>query len=232
MAFLMRQLNTGSIGGSLKSLRKRQGKSLDMVSRQIQIQRKYLDAFERDANHELPDQLYARHFLKQYVEALGGDVSYFLSRYDEECGSCPAVVDSLRLPKQRVARRLLQQWRSVAGKTIIALLASALIVYIGLQVYALLSPPPLIVDSPNADLQTANATLIVSGQTSTETTVTVNDEPVLTDPTGRFTSRMTLTRGLNIITVEASKKHSRPQVIHRSVYLEDLGEARGEKDDS
>ncbi len=200
---------------------------MDMISQRIRVQRKYLDAFERDAHHELPDQLYARHFLKQFVEALGGDVSYFLARYDEECGSCPAVVDSLRMPKQRIARRLLQHWRSLAGRIIVGMLAALLLVYIGFQVHALLSPPPLIVDSPNTDIQTANATLIVSGQTDTEVFVSVNDEPVLTDPTGRFNSRVTLTRGLNIITVQAKKKHGNPNTIHRSVYLEDLGDPRG-----
>lgn len=227
MAFLMRQLNTMSIGATLKSLRKRQGISLDMIAKSTNIQRGVLEAFEADRHHELPDPIYARHFLKQFVEAVHGDTEYFLARYDEECGTCPANVTELKIPRQRVARDLLRRWRPMIGKLAIALAALLLLGYIGTQIHARLSPPTLVVDQPAQDIQTTSATLEVTGQTEKEVYISINDHPVLTDPTGRFKTDVTLTRGLNIITVEARRKYGRPQVIHRSVFLEDLGGPRG-----
>ncbi|MBT6253775.1 hypothetical protein HOI83_00895 [Candidatus Uhrbacteria bacterium] len=226
MAFLIRQLDTQSIGAKLRSLRKRQGISLQMVSEQTHIHKKYLEAFEKDAYHELPDPLYARHFLKQFVEVLHGDPKYFLARYDEECGSCPADVTQLKIPRQRIGRKSLLQVRSIMGKLGIAALALLLLVYIGMQIHTLLSPPNLIVDDPHDDIQTTTASLPVSGQTDAEVSIKVNSEPILTDPTGRFTTHVTLTRGLNIITIEAQKKYGQPNIVRRTVFLEDLGGMR------
>lgn len=222
MAFLIRQLDTQSIGAKIKSLRKKQGISLQMVSQKTHIHKKYLEAFERNAHHELPDPLYARHFLKQFVEALNGDPGYFLARYDEECGSCPADVTRLKIPHQRIGNKVLRQWRSILGKLGIIMLAGVLLVYIGTQLHALVSPPNLIVDNPHDDIQTTSASLLVSGQTDAEVSIKVNTKPVLTDPTGRFTTEITLTRGLNIITIDAQKKYGRPNIIRRTVFLEDL----------
>lgn len=227
MPFLMRQLQTCSIGEALRSLRKRQGISQAMIAKATRIQRKYVDAFERDVYHELPDPLYARHFLKQIVDALHGDSAYFLSRFDEECGTCPAIADALRTPRQRIQGHILQHWRSIVGRLFVGALALALLVYVGGQVHRLLSPPALLVDSPSDNLQMATASLLVSGQTEEEAQVTVNGLVVLTDPTGRFETSLILTRGLNIITVEARRKHGRPQVLERTVYLEGLDNVHG-----
>lgn len=220
MPFLMRQLRTASIGETLKSLRRRQGISLDMVARSTRIQRKYVEAFERDAYAELPDSLYARHFLRQIVTALHGDPEYFLSRYDEECGTCPAVVDALRAPRQRTARRFLASWRTMFVRAAIVAVAFFIVFYVGRQIHALLAPPELLVDSPNTDMQTATPQLMVSGQTEPEVRVSVNGATALTDPSGRFTEPLMLVRGVNIITVEARRKFGRPHSISRTVYLE------------
>jgi cytoskeletal protein RodZ len=222
MAFIMRQLRTGSIGETMKSLRKRQGISLDMVSKATCIQRKYVIAFENDEYHNLPDPLYARHFLRLIIQVLHGDAEYFLSRFDEECGTCPAMVDELRTPRQRISKQLLTQWRKLVSRVLIGGLALLLLFYMGQQIHTLLAPPDLLVDTPNSDIQTATATLIVSGQTEPEVQIKVNDSSVLADPTGRFTTKITLTRGLNIVTVEAQKKYGRPKLIQRTVYLEGL----------
>ncbi len=222
----MRQLRTGSIGETIKSLRKRQGISLDMVAKATCIQRKYVVAFEKDAYHELPDQLYARHFLRLIVQAVNGDAEYFLSRFDEECGSCPAMVDELRTPRQRISKQLLTQWRRVASRVLIGGVALLLLFYMGQQIHTLLAPPRLLVDAPNSDIQTATATLVVSGQTEPEVQIKVNDTSVLADPTGRFTTQITLTRGLNIITVEAQKKYGQTNLVQRTVYLEGLDNDR------
>lgn len=226
MAFLIRQLDTQTIGATLKSLRKRQGISLQMVSAKTHIHKKYLEAFENDAYHELPDPLYARHFLKLFVEVLHGDPDYFISRYDEECGSCPADVTRLKIPRQRIGKKVLLQWRSILGKLGIMSLALMMLVYIGSQLHTLLSPPNLIVDNPHDDIQTITASIPISGQTDAEVSIKVNDFPVLTDPTGRFTTQITLTRGLNIITVEARKKYGKPNIVRRTVFLEDLNKMR------
>lgn len=228
MAFVIRQLDATTTGAGLKSLRKRQGISLDMVAERTQIQRKYLEAFEADAHHLLPDPIYARHFLKQFVIAINGDTEYFLSKYEEECGSCSAVTDKLRVPRQRTGRHLLLRWRTWAKVLGLSAVVILLFMYIGFQLHNLVAAPNLIVDAPHDDIQTTVATITVSGQTDKEVRVSVNNNPVLTDPTGRFETRITLTRGLNVIEIEAAKKYGQSQTVRRSVFLEDIGTPRAQ----
>lgn len=199
---------------------------MDVVAAQTQIQRKYLEAFEADAYHLLPDPLYAKHFLKLFVLAIHGDATYFLARYEEECGSCSAVTDQLRIPRQRTGKRLLRKWRTWAKAAGFACVIGLLFLYIGFQLHNLLAPPNLLLDTPQQDIQTTIASLTVAGQTDSEVQITVNNDPVLTDPTGRFETRLTLTRGLNTIEVIARKKYGQPQTIRRTVFLEDIGSAR------
>lgn len=215
-----------SLGASLKSLRKRQGISLDMVAAQTHIQRKYLEALEGDRHQQLPDPVYTRHLLGLVVEALNGDVKYFVARYEEECGSCRTANASLHIPRQRIRTRLLREWRSVALKAGIALIALLVVGYLGHQLYRMAKPPALLVDTPYGDMQTTTSTLEISGQTEQEVQVRVNGATVLTDPTGRFSTQVTLTRGLNIIEIEARKKYGKPTVVRRSVFLEDIGAPR------
>lgn len=222
MPFLVRPLTATSLGASLKSLRKRQGISLEMVAAQTRIQRKFLEAIETDRHHLLPDPVYTRHLLGLFVEALHGDVAYYLSRYQEECGSCPTVNASLHIPRQRIRTRLLREWRSMALRAGIAAIALLVVGYLGHQIYRMAKPPALLVDAPYGDMQTTTATLEVSGQTEQEVQVEINGATVLTDPTGRFTARVTLNRGLNVIEIEARKKYGKPTVVRRSVFLEDI----------
>lgn len=222
MGLYVRKLSSATLGGTLRSLRKRQGISLEIIAGRTNIQKKYLQAFEEDAHHALPDPIYAQHLLKQFAEVIHADVDYVLSRYAEECGSCPVVHETLKAPRQRVGRQMLRQWRPIAGRIVIGLIAAALLFFIGSHVFNLISPPNLIVEYPAEDLQTAVPTIDISGQTEQEVRITINDKPVLTDPTGRFIHTTSLTRGLNIITVRAQRKYGRPHIVKRTVFLEDL----------
>ncbi len=206
----------------MKSLRKRQGISLDTIALQTRIQRKCLEALETDRHQHLPDPTYTRHLLGLFVEALHGDVDYYLSRYTEECGSCPSVNATMRLPMQRIKTRLLREWRSMALRASIAVVAILVMGYVGTQLYRMAEPPALLVDAPFEDMQTTGTSVEVAGQTEQEVQIFVNDRAVPTDLTGRFSTRLTLSRGLNIIEIEAKKKYGRPTVVRRSVFLEDI----------
>jgi len=226
MSFLVRPLEDLSLGSKIRSLRKRQGISLTEVAKMTQIQRKFLEAFENDAYQVLPDPIYSRHYLKQFIEVLNGDPEYFLARFDEECGISTIKSKEMHVPRQKVSVQSFLQWRRISGKFAIAFGAILMLLYIGFQIYMLTSPPRLVVDSPSNNIQTTIATLDVTGQTEAEVRILINDEPVLTDPTGRFFTKTTLTRGLNIITIEARRKYGKSNVILRTVFLEDLSSMR------
>lgn len=71
------------IGKVLKQARSRLGLTLEEAERSTRIRARYLDALERGELAELPSQVQARGFLRNYAEYLGLDHQALLQRYDE-----------------------------------------------------------------------------------------------------------------------------------------------------
>lgn len=216
----MRPLLQESVGGMLRRLRKTQGISLDMLAERTCLQRKHIEAMERDAYNDVPDMLTARRMLLQLVEVLGADKEYVLTRFHEECGSCPTAHTLLRLPRQKTVRKYFTSWSRLMLWTLGGVLTIATLSFIGLRAQALLGAPALLIDSPNTDTYTTAVVLDLGGQTDPGVQVTVNGEQVFPDPTGRFSTRIPLRAGYNELLVEAHRKFGRSARVIRRVFLE------------
>lgn len=70
-----------SIGEQLKDARLAQNKSLDEVSSNTNISKKYLEALENDDYETFPAEVYARGFLKNYAKSLKLDAQSILDEY-------------------------------------------------------------------------------------------------------------------------------------------------------
>lgn len=85
-------------------------------------------------------------------------------------------------------------------------------------------PPTLNVTSPTEGLVTNNATVTVKGTTndvnSSPVTVKVNGTAVTVDPSGNFTTTVTLTEGSNTITVVATDSAGKATTVTRKVTLD------------
>lgn len=64
------------IGQRLRQARERLGYSLVQVSRETQIEVKYLHAIERGQLHLLPNMIYARAYIKKYAELMGEKIRF------------------------------------------------------------------------------------------------------------------------------------------------------------
>ncbi len=72
------------IGKTLSEKRIEKGLTIEDVSDNIKIRRKYLEAIESGNYSEIPDKVYTKSFLKIYAEYLGLDHVYLLKRYMDE----------------------------------------------------------------------------------------------------------------------------------------------------
>jgi cytoskeletal protein RodZ len=70
------------IGSSLREARIRRGLELDAVQKALRIRRRYLEALEHDRFEQLPGEVYARGFLREYAEYLGLDGSIYVEEYN------------------------------------------------------------------------------------------------------------------------------------------------------
>jgi cytoskeletal protein RodZ len=71
-----------SFGEYLRRNREASGKTLEGISRTTRISKRYLEAFEDNNSKNLPEEAFARGFLKAYAKEVGLDIEDCLARYD------------------------------------------------------------------------------------------------------------------------------------------------------
>lgn len=220
MAFVIRKFDYAeSLGEKLKTIRRCADLTLSEVSAKTKIRKTYLKAFEHGDFSKLPDPVYARNFLKVYVKTLGGDVGYFLKQFEEECGSCDFTKNA-RLPRQRArAFQFLVASRFVKV-FVVALVTLGIVGYLGYQIRSILAPPTLIVYEPNDGIMTQEALITVTGLSEEGASVKINGVDVLLSQNGTFELPVALERGLNVISIESTKRYSRPAMEYRRVVLQ------------
>ena len=208
-----------TIGQELKSARRRLAISLDEVSVATKIQKKYLKAIEEDRWQDLPEPLYTRNFLRSYVQFLGKDVEYVLSKFSKERGCCD-FIDGYKTPRQKVKRARLMVTSRIIKLGVLAVITLSVMSYLGFQVRSVMQPPMLVVETPTDGSTTDHPVISVSGEIKEEGSIYVNKEVVLPSMDGTFRTEVTLERGMNIITIEGKKRYSNPATIYRTVIFD------------
>lgn len=73
---------TESFGDFIKRHREASGRSIDEIARTTKISKRYLEAFEANDLNNLPEEAFARGFLKNYAAEIGLDVEDCLDRFE------------------------------------------------------------------------------------------------------------------------------------------------------
>jgi cytoskeletal protein RodZ len=220
MAFSIRQFHDEqTLGEKLLTLRKEARLTLSELEEKTKIQKKYLKAFETGAFHKLPDPIYSRHYLKRYVQTLGGNEEYFLDQFDQERGTCD-IVKSHQVPRQKaraikffVASRMLKV-------AVFVLFIGSLCTYIGFEVKTIIAPPQITIVSPVDGASTKEATILVRGRADHGTNLQINGEAVLLSQDGTFQKEIALERGLNVLSIQGAKRYSHQASQYRRVIFD------------
>jgi transcriptional regulator with XRE-family HTH domain len=222
MVFVMRKLDAvpETLGEKLRALRRTQAVSLPMLEEKTRIQKRYLEALERGRYDELPEPLYTRNFLRAYARAMGADEAYFLELYEEEVGQMD-LLGPHRLPRMRVRKGRFFVFSRVTAAVSVLLPALAIVAYLLWQTSSLLRPPEIVILTPDDGSAVQTALLPIEGYvTDSDVTVTINGETVVIDESLHFETDVDLTRGLNVVTVQAKRRYSREAIEYRRVVFE------------
>jgi Glucodextranase, domain B len=106
--------------------------------------------------------------------------------------------------------------KSVVYIAVVSIIIAAAIIW---EVLRVIAPPFLEIKSPPDNLLTKETSVVVSGRAAPDSTVTINNEFTATDLKGNFDEDMDLRTGLNIITISASKRFAKPNIIYRRVVV-------------
>lgn len=222
MTFVMRKLDRvpQTLGEKLRALRRGQAVSLIMLEETTHIQRRYLEALEHGLYDELPEPLYTRNFIKAYSRALGADEKYFIELYEEESGRTD-LLSPHRLPRERVRRGRFFVLPRMMTMGLVALVLCGVLGYLGWQIRGLLEPPTIVLNAPFDGMYASSALLEVSGSVlDDDVTLRVNGEEVVVSDANAFATTVDLSRGLNVITIEAERRYSRTAVLYRRVVFD------------
>lgn len=197
-------------------MRRGQAVSLEMMEKDTQIRRSYLQALEKGEYEKLPAPLYARNFIRSYARVLGADEDYFLELYEEECGLCDLIVP-MQTPRQKMAKGRLRIWNSFIKFGLLSLILVFAFGYLGWQVKSIVAPPEIVIVSPVNESLTGDATITIEGFVDKDATVYVNGKQVVVNADSTFKTQIDLKKGLNEIMIEAERRYSRRAIIQRNV---------------
>lgn len=208
------------LGAQLKAIRERRAWSLADVSQATRIQTRYLASLEAGRYSELP-QGFVQRYLRQYARVL---------RVNEEKVLAWFRVETLDLQSggTSVDRPAPARWKppviipALAKKAGIFLLLALFFTYFGKEIYGVLAPPPLTIETPSENWTTQEGRVTITGQTAPESSVMMNGQEVSIDERGRFAEEIALNEGVNVIRIEARKDQGRTNVVYRKILVQPM----------
>ncbi len=126
---------------------------------------------------------------------------------------------SQTLPPQPVGRKALVAPHKVMRLALAALVIVGVVAVVGWEILRITAPPKLTIISPADNLLTADHRVVLEGSVAPGAAVAVNGSPVSVSLAGSFKENIDLRTGANIITIVASKKFAKPNIIYRRVVV-------------
>ncbi len=214
-------LDSETVSEQLRSARQAKKLQLKQAAKKLNINEKYLAALEKGEYRELPRGVYGKNFLREYALFLGLDYEKLAKDYDAEINLLEPKRQKDLFSKQVIKARYLWTMPKILKNIFIFLIICVCFVFLGYRLNKIISPPFLVVNNPAKNLITSETTLLVSGQTEAEASLSINGQIVLSDKNGNFSKMISLKNGLNIITVTASKKYGRDKTIVGQVLVKE-----------
>jgi len=206
----------------LKSLRDEKQVSLSELELRTKINKMYLQALEECRFSDIPQtSLYKKNFVKKYVKALGEDPTCFVEQFvTEELSYVPQEDNT---PKLKYSRFYFSNVPSVLRFALFALVIGGLLLFLGFHVRNILTPPSLVVVSPENGFISQSNFIDVHGKTDPEIQITINSEVIKNDENGNFSQNINLLPGINTFVIEAKNKHGKTTEEVRNVIYKSNG---------
>lgn len=203
-------------GDVLKNKREVLKKSLDKVSLDTKIQKRFLEYIENNQFEYFDSEVFLTGFIKIYAQYLELDTNKILALYRR---SNPKKTPIKPEPKEKKVfsnNRRKNLLKSLTPKTLLTVLLTIFLIsvfaYIGFQIYKFQSPPRLEIFEPTNESEFTTEKITVKGETEPETLVEINGATVEIQEGGTFEKEINLKEGPNILTIRASKSNTLEKV--------------------
>ncbi|MFA7314414.1 MAG: helix-turn-helix domain-containing protein [Candidatus Magasanikbacteria bacterium] len=216
-------LPTTRICVRLKALREEKHISLLELESKTKINKEYLRAIEECRFSDLPQSsLYKKNFVKKYVQALGEDAMCFVEQFVNEELTYETPKDNT--PNLKYRKYHFSNIPNILRFSFFGIFVFLLLLFLGFHVKNVLTPPILLVISPENGFISNSNFVDVNGKTDPEIQITINDELVKNDENGNFSQSINLLPGINTFVIEAKNKHGKTtEEVRNVIYKNNSG---------
>lgn len=202
-----------TIGKYIKDARAKKRYSKSRVEEITKIKGDFVDAIEAENWSKLPDFPVVLGFVKSIAKVVGADEKHAIALLRRDY---PPNKELRVNPKPDVSDKF--RWSPrltfVAGVVVVLLFTLG---YLGYEYYRFVSPPVLSVEVPKENQEIDKSPVTISGSTSSDATIKVNNQPVLVDDNGHFTTQIEINQDTNEIVVEAISRSGKETTVHRNI---------------
>lgn len=92
--------------------------------------------------------------------------------------------------------------------------------YLIFQYIRFISPPILFVESPKDGQQISMGAILVFGSTDTDTKVTVNNQPVIVDENGKFSTNLEVGSDTKEVTITSTSRSGKTTIVTRKINVQ------------
>ena len=208
-----------TVGQVLKEERERKFYTLDEIEKITKIRKELLEALEAGQYLKLPPQTFVQGFIKNYGKFLGLSQDKLLAIYRREFSELkhpPRILDSFKEPVEKKKFKLTPA--RALGSVVLGLII-IFFVYLWIQYRFLVGGPFLEVNQPINQLNITSPTVQVTGRTDPEAKVSINNQEVRVDTSGKFSQEIKLIDSISNIEISAKSKSGQVTKIERTVFL-------------
>lgn len=209
-----------TIGEYLRSIRIAQDVSLEELSTATKIRIDYLESIESDNFSKLPSAAFVKGFIRSYALAFEQDpekaLAIFRRDFDQN-NQGKVVPRGLAQPINTGEGFWSPRTTSFVFGGFLLLLVVG---YMLNQVLTLVSAPKIVVESPLEQQVFLQQEVSVIGKTHSDASVFINDQSVILDSDGRFSTTVQLEPGTQQITIEARSRDGKVSQETRTITVE------------
>ena len=206
-----------TVGESLKKTRLEKNISLEEVASKTKIQQRILVALEKNDFKEISSLASIKGFLKSYAEFLGLNSENILAIFRRDFDKKEKRKVVLLGMVKPINKKGFNWSPKITLISFIAIFFLGLVVYLVYQYLSLVKPPSLKVTYPQEDIQVKEEIIEIIGKADLDSLVTINRNPVSLLESGKFEYKFSLFPGENNITITATSKTGKKNIIERSV---------------
>ncbi|MCA9308474.1 helix-turn-helix domain-containing protein [candidate division WWE3 bacterium] len=209
------------VGNILKTRREEKGYTIQDVNKFVKIHPKYILALESGDYSLFSDIVHAKGFLKNYAQVLDLNVDEVLAfwrrEYEAEFEKKQQVSEKKRFVLSDVNTKEFIISPKLIFSTFIFLLVTAFFGYIYYQYSTYSGAPRLDIFSPQDNLVVSSSTLDIIGRTERDAALLINNQLIVLNPDGSFTTTLSLNPGINSLTFSVTSSIGKKTEIVKTV---------------